>query len=240
MIYKIKNIIKHFLVYVYKQNFEIVQNLEMLQNMKRMVTYMKANQSDRRVLKTRQAIHEALFSLMQERQYSKITIQDIIDRANVGRSTFYQHFTTKDELLFSSIEHLLEVLNQYILSYVEHNGDRFGLIPVVELFEHIKENNRVIKGLIRSESSGLFFLKVQEYWSDRVEQALKSKLPEGIEPKIPLLILTNHISSTFINLLKWWLDNKMVYSPAQMEHYFQELVNPCIDSVLQIPKKLGC
>jgi len=193
---------------------------------------MKINEQDRRTLKTHQAIHEALFSLMLEKQYNKITIQNIIDRANVGRSTFYAHYATKDELLFSSIEHLLEMLNKYIISYVESKGDKSRLIPVTELFEHIQENSRILRGLINAESADLFFDKVQAYWNNRLEEYFNSKCPKGKEPKVPITVLANHISSTLIYMLKWWVNNKMPYSPLQMDQYFQELINPCIHSII--------
>jgi AcrR family transcriptional regulator len=193
---------------------------------------MKKNELDRRTLKTRQAIHEALFSLMQEKKYNKITIQDIIDRANVGRSTFYSHYTTKDELLLSSVEHILEMLNQYVKSYVDNNAERLDLIPVAGIFEHIKENSRIITGLMKGEGAELFFEKVQSYWNSNIEEYLRLKIPAGKEPKVPVEILANHISSTLINLLIWWLNSRMSYTPLQMNQYFQELINPCMDSVV--------
>jgi len=174
---------------------------------------MKNKDEDRRTVKTCQAIQEALFALMQEKQYNKITIQDIIDRANVGRSTFYSHFDTKDELLFHCLEHLMEMLNQYIISYIKMDGEKPRLIPVVELFEHIKENSRVMKGLMKADHADLFFEKVQGYWNIKIEEYLCTKLLGNREPKVPLAILTNHISSTLINLLIWWISNKMMYTP---------------------------
>lgn len=193
---------------------------------------MKNNDEDRRTVKTRQAIQDALFSLMQEKQYNKITIQDIIDRANIGRSTFYSHFATKDELLFHSIGHLMEILNQYMVNYIEMEGDKPRLVPVVELFEHIKENFKLMKGLLKSDSADLFFDKAQGYWNSKIEDYLGTKLPKNKENRVPVAILVNHISSTLIHLLRWWVDNKMPYTPLQMDQYFQELVNPCIDSLL--------
>ncbi len=197
---------------------------------------MRNNETDRRTVKTRQAIGDALFSLMQEKQYNKITIQDIIDRANVGRSTFYSHFETKDELLLSSIEHLLEILNQYLMNYLDAEEDKPRLLPVVELFEHIKENSRLMKGLMKAESSDLFFNMAQIYWNNKIEEYMNAKIPQNTEPVIPIVILTNHITSTLINLLKWWVNNKMPYTSQQMDRYFQELINPCIDSVIRKQK----
>jgi AcrR family transcriptional regulator len=192
---------------------------------------MKISDQDRRVVKTREAIQDALFTLMQEKPYHKITVQEIIDRANVGRSTFYSHFETKEDLLFSSIEHLMVMLNVYLTDYIDRDENQPRLIPVVELFEHIKENNRVIKGLMKSNSSDLLFNKVQSYLNSGLEQYLKSRLPENKEPGVPMALLANHISSTLIELLKWWLDNKMKYTPVQMDQYYQVLVNPVIDSL---------
>lgn len=193
---------------------------------------MKKKEQDRRILKTRQAIQEALFSLMLEKQYSKITIQDIIDRANVGRSTFYSHFTEKDELLISNIEHILKMLNSYIVSFIESTGDKSKVISIIELFEHVKQNSRIIKGLFKSESSDLFFDKAQAYCNDGIEQYLSSKLNKEDKTKVPIAILTNHISSSSLCLLKWWVMNDMPYSPLQMDKYFQELISPCIQNSL--------
>lgn len=185
---------------------------------------------DRRVLKTRQGIQDALFSLMQEKAYSRITIQEIIDRANVGRSTFYSHYETKEDLLISCVGDLLEALNQYMVNQLEEGDTTPRLLPVDELFEHIREQNKVLKGLMKAESSDLFFDKVQAYWNSSIERYIKSGLPENYNPPVPIVILTNHITGTLINLLKWWINNKMVYSPAQMDHYFHLLINPCLEN----------
>lgn len=142
------------------------------------------------------------------------------------------HFATKDELLLSSVEHLFEMLNQYIKSYIDSNGDKPRLIPTAELFDHIKENSKMMKGLMKAEGADLFFEKAQAYWNSKIEEYLYSKLPEQKEPIVPIAILTNHISSTLINLLKWWVNSKMTYTPMQMDQYFQELINPCIDSII--------
>jgi AcrR family transcriptional regulator len=193
---------------------------------------MKSKDLDRRSMKTRQLIHEALLSLMLEKQYDKITVQDIIDRANVGRSTFYSHFVTKDELLESSIEQMLEMTNSF-LSQVSDNSDNLRLIPVFELFEHIKENSRLMRALVKAKSVNLFVDKAKIYWNDKIETYLYSQLPKKSETTVPIPILTNYISSTLIFLLEWWVDSKMPYTAVQMEQFFQELVNPSIRSIIK-------
>jgi AcrR family transcriptional regulator len=187
---------------------------------------------DRRVIKTRQIIQDALFSLMQEKPYNKITIQEIIDRANVGRSTFYSHYETKEDLLISCIEHLLQMLNQFMLNYLDTADEKPRLLPVAELFDHIYENHRIMRGLLKSEEGDAFFNRIQTYWNNSIEEYIKSKLPKEGKPAIPLEILTNHITGTLIQLLKWWTLNKMPYTSAEMDEYFHQLINPCIASVI--------
>lgn len=193
---------------------------------------MIGNELDRRVVKTRQIIYEAFFELMMEKQYDKITVQEIIDRANVGRSTFYSHFFSKDEVLKSSIENMMGTFNQH-LSHVIDDDNRNRLIPVAELFTHIQENGRLMKSLIKGNSSDLFIDKVQICLNEKIEAHIGSQLTKGKEPSVPMPILINHISSSLIFLLKWWLDNKMQYTPEQMEIYFHKLVIPSAEAILK-------
>lgn len=193
---------------------------------------MKNVKLDRRTEKTRQSLLLALSDLMQEKKYSNITIQEIIDRANVGRSTFYAHFETKDELLSSCMENIFEMLNHHITDHVEHHGNQIRLIPVTELFEHVRENSRLLKGLMSAESMDLLLRKVQSYWNKKIEKYLIAQLSDRKEPKVPLDILTNHITCTMIELLKWWINSNMPYTPQQMDQYFQSLIYPCIHAAI--------
>lgn len=72
---------------------------------------MVKNTPNHRIQKSRKLLHQALISLILEKNYESITVQQILDRANVGRSTFYMHFRDKDELLIMGFEHLREILH---------------------------------------------------------------------------------------------------------------------------------
>lgn len=193
---------------------------------------MNTDKPDRRIEKTRQAIFYALSDLMREKKYSSITIQEIIDRANVGRSTFYAHFETKDELLSYCIENVFEMLNKHNSNFIGHAENQTRFIPLAEFLEHIIENSRLVRGLMGAESVDLLCNKIQSYWNQRIEKHLSEQLPEGTEPKVPIAILTNHITSTMIELLKWWMNHSTNYTPQQMDQYFQELINPCIRAAI--------
>jgi len=193
---------------------------------------MKNSELDRRTQKTKSAIEEALFSLMQKKQYSRITIQNIIDTANVGRSTFYSHYATKDELFLACIEPMLSMINVDIGKYIESGETPSQSISVIELFEHIEQNSRVVKGLIKAENSSLFFDRIALHFDKQAQKYLNKKY-KAANPGIPLLILTHHISVTLVGLVKWWSSNNMPYSPKKMSQFFQELINPCLHAFMK-------
>lgn len=185
---------------------------------------------DRRIEKTKAAIYEALSDLMQEKKYANITVQEIIDRANVGRTTFYTHFAYKDEVLSSCIESIFESFNQHMNAEATAHENRF--LPVAELFAHIQENARLVNGILKAESGEWLFNKFKGYWNDKIRAYLTSHLSKGKQPKVPIDILINYITSTVIELIKWSMTSGEKYTPKQMEDYVFALILPSISSVL--------
>src|SRR5512138_551908 len=98
---------------------------------------------DRRALRTRQALSQALIALIQEKRYEAITVKDICDRANVGRSTFYAHYQDKDDLLASNFRQVMQSLD----SRVEWQEGRFSF-RVTPLFRHVQEHHYLYKALV--------------------------------------------------------------------------------------------
>lgn len=134
---------------------------------------------DRRQQKTRAAIFEAFSALLSEKPYSKITIQNIIDRANIGRSTFYAHFQTKDSLLEDMCQELFEHIVDGVMNDNHPSDDHqhTGLPDPVfcHLLEHIAENTNHLRDLLISESSD-FFLR---YFKASLSRLLPPEPPQG-------------------------------------------------------------
>lgn len=190
---------------------------------------MREKSEDRRFKRTRHLLRRALVELIVEKRYEKITVQHIIDRAGVGRSTFYSHFRDKDDLLLTGFEPALEVLSTLV--NVDDSGE-LQIVPTARYFQHAKENHYVFKALARGRIMDRLFEKVQDYWTRSFEEKLKSSLGEAREPGIPLTVLSNYVASTFLTLLKWWLNNDMPYSPERMDQMFRQLVTPTIKAAL--------
>ena len=185
------------------------------------------NPTDRRVGKTRKAIFTALSELLQEKKFSKITVQEIIDRADVGRATFYAHFPTKEDLLIGNIENIFESLSGQLNGHMTQEQKSESL-PVAALFAHIQDNERIIKGVLMSESGELLFEKFKSYWGDKIQPLIMAHIPDKEKPKVPIDMLTNHIINTLIELIKFWLQDGLRYTPEQMEQYFFELIYPVL------------
>lgn len=191
---------------------------------------MKNLKDDRRSLRTRNLLHNALIELMLEKPYDDITVQDIIDRANVGRSTFYGHFQDKEDLAVSGLEHALGQLGH------PFEGRDFGEHAYISaMLRHVQEQQALFQALIRGRGIDLFLEKGQAFWSKKIEAHLRENLPQGQEPEVPLAIIVDYLSSALITMVKWWVDHKMPYSPERMEEIFLRLVMPGVLSVLGQP-----
>lgn len=204
---------------------------------------MEEKKVDRRIQRTRDNLFAALQDLMAEKRYDKITIQDIIDRANVGRSTFYAHFETKDDLLFSRAVGYLSGLNDYVLHLMNESNEAGRLISLEGLFEHVIEYQKTIRTLFISESMDHFRRKAMEYWQGTIqgflEDSLKRRRNKPISQRdkeevliIPPDILSKHIALTLLNMLEFMIDKELKYTATELDAYFQALINPSLKAYL--------
>ncbi len=183
---------------------------------------------DRRSLRTRQTLSHALIALIQEKRYEAITVQDICDRANVGRSTFYAHFQDKDDLLASNFQQVM----QSVGSQIEWRDGRF-IFSIAPLFQHVQEHHHLYKALVWGGGFDVLLRAGQQQWHTQIEQHLSTLLPQGRPPTIPVEIATAYFAGVLQSLLLWWLDRKMPYSPERMDEMFQQLVMPGVNAALR-------
>ncbi|MFN8486129.1 MAG: TetR/AcrR family transcriptional regulator [Caldilineaceae bacterium] len=189
---------------------------------------MKQVETDRRSQRTARLLTDALIALMQEKRFDKLTVQDIIDRADVGRSTFYAHYQDKEDLLLRSFEHLIAELSQH-LAQASSNEQ---LLPSLGLFRHIQQHQHLYEALVWGRAADFFFRRTRTHLTQMIETQLAAQLGRGQTPAVPLPIVANHIAGSFILLVQWWLDNELPYSPERMEEMFRQLVMPSVTAAL--------
>jgi AcrR family transcriptional regulator len=194
---------------------------------------------DARVRHTRDALGDALIALMQEKPFDSITIQHVLDRANIGRSTFYNHFRDKDDLFLSDVDDFFA----FVSTALDRRGDKSNRVaPVQEFFAHIAEAHQFIRALSDSQK----LLDVFELG--------RGHMARGIEARLAVLPATKSLSpvgraarahalaGSLFSLATWWLNHQKDATPQQMDHLFHRLVWSGLQPQLRqpfAPKKPG-
>jgi AcrR family transcriptional regulator len=194
---------------------------------------VRNTKADRRSQRTRQLLSAALFELMLELRYDEISVQHIIDRANVGRSTFYAHYLDKEDLLVSDFTRVLDALSQHI----EQRGRENQVTPpgLAFFFQHVQTHQQIYKALVRSGPIDLLYRKGHERLRHNIERHLMALvLPDRASPVL-LSMVADAMAGTILTMLKWWLDHNMPYTPEQMDNLFQQLALPGVYATLGIP-----
>jgi AcrR family transcriptional regulator len=177
---------------------------------------------DRRSQRTRHLLSAAFVALMREKGYSAISVSDLIERANIGRSTFYSHYRDKDDLFVHELDRVIEVLSLRI-----PDQEEMPFFPSLGLFRHVGEEYELYKALVWTPGIDLLIKHLQKSLSDRIEQGLQRNRGDL---DLPRPVLANFIAGSFLILLKWWLENKMIYSPEEMDTMFRKLILAGIES----------
>lgn len=186
---------------------------------------------DRRQQKTREAIFQAFGSLLGHKSYSNITVQEIIDTANIGRSTFYAHFETKDDLLKALCERLFDHIIRSAADCTHTHGlysDETAPASVFcHLLQHLAENDNNILGLLSCESNEIFL----RCFKDSLNELIGSQFIRQNCHKDSILpddFLINHISGSFVEMVLWWIKGHMKETPEELDRYFQAVIQPIL------------
>lgn len=176
---------------------------------------------DARVKRTKVALGDALVSLMEEKPFDSITVQNVLDRAQVSRATFYTHYSDKDDLLMSDAEEFFEMISNALS---EHKDTSDRVFPVKEFFHHVSQMSTFVRAL---STAG----KVQDNW-----ELARGQFARGIERRIAELPRGQQVpmaeraaiafahAGALLSLLTWWIDRGMRENPEDMDQLFHRMV----------------
>lgn len=169
---------------------------------------------DRRVRKTQHALHHALMELVLEKGYGRVTVQEVIDRADVGRSTFYAHFRDKEDLFLSGIEN--EIREAF-------RSEREAGSPSLWLFEHAGGHIDLYRALVRRRGGWqLVSRRIQATLSEIFEGRLRGS---STAAAVPIDATAQFLASALLGLLTWWLSEDTPVEPAAMDATFRALAS---------------
>ena len=191
--------------------------------------------ADRRVGKTRKALKEALTDLILEKGYEAVSVQDVIDRADVGRSTFYAHYIDKDDLLMAILADL-EVPGPDSSSW-RADDPAFGW--TLELFRHFGSGKRLFRAVASGQSGAL----ARRETTERLETLARAELSRLKAARrldsFRRELLVRFLVGTFIGFMDWWMREENEHlPPEQVDHAFRSLVLPGVASVLELDLEL--
>jgi AcrR family transcriptional regulator len=190
---------------------------------------------DRRVGRTRKLLEDALHDLIAEKGYEAVTVQDIIDRANVGRSTFYAHYTDKQNLLFDGFAeleaHLSEQQRLVRATSTEPVERVFGFS--LAMFQHVHEYRRIWAMVAGKQSGAAVLRQIQGILERIVGREIASLAPRGSSPVVPPAVITRYVVNSMLGLLAWWLDEGSRYSAEEVDRMFRVLTKPGIAAALR-------
>jgi AcrR family transcriptional regulator len=172
---------------------------------------------DRRIARTRRALHDALMSLVLRKGYEAITIQDILDEADVGRSTFYSHYAGKDELLRDGFRALRTELG------AAQDRKSSGSGPLgfsLALFEHASHYRRTYRALVGSKGSTIVLHEIRRVLTDLVRRESSARS----EGRLPADLRVRFAVGALLTVLTWWLEKSPGLAPKEVDAMFHELV----------------
>jgi hypothetical protein len=177
---------------------------------------------DSRAVRTRGELASALIALMHEKGFDDISVQEICERARIGRSTFYAHFQDKDELFIRHTVVFGRLLGERLCWDESLGSYRF---PACELFKHVKQMRPLFDSLTHARKTE-FIMKV---WQNNIAEVFELRIvaERRSEPKavrIPAAILAQQLAGTLITMMAWWMDRHYPFSEHEMGRYFQHLI----------------
>lgn len=172
---------------------------------------------DRRVTRTKNALREALLSLLRRKHYDQITVQDILDEADVGRSTFYTHCTGKEDLLRRG----LRMLRAELAEITERGGSKAGGFAFSrKVLEHVAAHRAAYPALGRNRGRAVMLDEMRLVVLDLLRDELDAT--SGAQ-SVPRELIEQFVVGAFMSLLVFWLEHRTKYSPAQIDGVFQRL-----------------
>ena len=175
---------------------------------------------DKRVVRSRSRLGQALIALIQQRPFKQITIQDVLDDAGVARATFYQHYRDKNDLLFSDSGEFFEFIATTV---VRSNEKSMRLIAVKEFLTHLREAKQLYRALIETGMVHELMGLAQDHFASGIEKRLKQLAQTRSLPPETLRFNANALAGALTALISWWLSTNMRAAPEHLDERFHRL-----------------
>ena len=202
---------------------------------------------DRRVQRTLQSLRTALFELIKEKNYDEISIEEITERANVGRATFYLHYKDKEDLLLEEFSTTVYERAQFFSEIpfsawlptseedVEKNKP---LQPLLLVFQHIYDHSELYYLLLKSANSSRIMGRIREISTKAIVKFVETKMQTDPIPllfEVPIEFFAAFFSGALLSIVNWWIREDMRHSPEEVTDMFRKLFFRGASETLGLP-----
>jgi AcrR family transcriptional regulator len=175
------------------------------------------NTDDRRVLRTRRLLKQALIELTAEKTYEEITIRDITDQADIGYATFFRHYDGKDDLMLEIFTETIEEIESLPAEHGERYFEQEGYL----LFAHVSENQSLYRSILDSQN---FTRKFRQHTKKMVQVHMEAHVQNISTPSFPVEIAAQHMVSSLVGLIDWWLEDDLSTEIERMAMIYERLI----------------
>ena len=180
--------------------------------------------ADRRAQRTRELLKKALIELISERGYDGVTIQDIVDRANIGRTTFYLHYNSKDELFINCHE---AMLSEFRIGPLHPLTREELLSPeppagMISAYRHLEEARAALYSIFQGKDGLLLLRRIRDWNAQKIETSLRAAFAD-VESSIPFDVLANYLAGAQIALMQWWLEKRQRHTLEHLAQTFHRI-----------------
>lgn len=196
-----------------------------------------ARPTDRRVQRTRKLLCDSLMALILEEGYDAISIQDITDKANLGRATFYLHFKDKDELLAEVIDQFLSEFLENVPQFSQNQWRLEDTKSIAKLFNFAAEHYDLYRILIIGSGGITASRQLHHIIAENVKACMQKEIEEfGAEPVLPVDFVANFSAGMLLATIYWWLDKDLPYSSEEVAAMFQKVNTLSQDTLMGLDK----
>ena len=185
--------------------------------------------------RTRRLLREALLELVAEKGYDHVTVQDVIDRADLSRATFYAHFRDKDDLLVSGLDELVEALRDALAAYVREGqrASERALGTVQALLEHVDAHRWLYRGSVGGRAGTLVMRQLRRRLTALFRQNFQDVVDSWrLSPPVPLQVTAEFAVGACLGVVWWWLEQDEPLPAERMTELLELLTTPAIDTGL--------
>lgn len=209
-----------------------------------MRTFGEQEKLDRRVRKTRKALREAMQDLMSEKGYDQVTIEELTERADIGRTTFYLHYSAKQDLLLEQFDELLSQLLTELADIPLTSWTQQGQVlptkdhpgrPVCMIFQHAADNEELYSLVLHGDGVDQASQRLQAMMTKAVSAFFDPKMDDSVgrlSLPFPVELFGNYFAGALLGMIKWWLDEGMPYATEEMEAIFFQMFLPGASQVI--------